>query len=1044
MAQDPFGMMWIATEQGLNRYDGYEMRLYGSSPGDALRDIGRTRILSLQANETELWIGTDYLVRFDYATEKFKKFPVSDGQGIYSIKKDKNGHLWLGGYQFGLIQFDPKTERILASYSRLGSGCTVDPTTIINDLAFADDGRLWLATSKGVCIFNPDDKEFSRPSRNRDLNTVHATSLDWDENNRLWIATHNGLYRTDASGVIRKFNTGNVPVEHIKSLLVDSKQRVWVGLDRDGVLVINTKNDTYVHIQPQINTSFSLGPGAVYSIFETQNQTIWISVKGFGLYLYDVNKQLFDLFSANDNTPGSLGYPQVLSMASDQDDSLWIATDGGGLFRMNKETESFTVFKHNPQQPSSLPSNAVIGLNTDDSGALWIGSWAGGLSRLDTQTGKFESWGTKQHPEFWTDNIFALYQDSHSHLWISAWDHGVQVFDPEKEQVVRSYRGSPGNDSLNNINIMAMLESHDGDMWLGGYSGLDRIDHEGRYIENYGINSPISLSGSTVYALHEDANDLLFIGTNAGLNILDRESSSMRYIGISDGLPGKAIYGILEDEEGDIWLSTNRGLALYYRASGKIQTFSTAHGLQGDEFNRFSYHKSADMFYFGGVNGFNRFNPLEVKYSGHNHLSQIALTDFLISNRSITPGTHYALPKAINHMERVTLKPEDSVFSIQFASTTLSLSRSVSYQYQLQGFDDKWISTGSDNRRATYTALPSGEYVFKAQVLGANQAPMGAAASVIIEILPLWRETNTFRITVIALLVSLLTLAYHLRVKRMIQRMDTQQKKREAFIYLAKNQKLEALNVELVSVNDLKDDLLRIVAHDLRNPLAGMKMGLDLMIDEQTEENIAPTPVKLDRIKSGVLSMLAMVDKLLSDNDADLLLAEQTSVSVASVVAFVTEQNSAQAQLKNITLVQQWETTRSLSIIADETLLYQALDNLLSNALKFSYADSLVTITVGIISDRPKPDDTGQERLKAFLAISDQGQGMTTTDLESVFQPHANLSAQPTQGEPSYGMGLYNTSKVVAAMHGKISVETEGRNKGCTFTIVLPLCASDL
>ena len=837
---------------------------------------------------------------------------------------DASGKLWLGGFQFGLQHFDPISEELLGTHFDTASVCAGDSGRIIvNDLHFDSEDTLWLATSNGVCQFNTLTHTYTRPKSTFGAARAVTTSLDRDRDGRFWIGSDQGLLVSDAQDTIQRYYRSDLADGFIKSLRVDSQNRVWVGLDKQGLLVIDALSGNFRHIAPHVSMPYSLAPGGFFCIFEDERESIWFAVKGFGLYRYDADSQLFDLFSAQKNTPGTLRHPLVHAMASDSD-SLWIATDGGGLFKMNKRTRLFTAYSHNPKLPHSLPSNSVIGLSISRDGAVWIGTWAGGLSRLDPETGQIQTWHAGPESGLWTNNIFTLFADSQNRLWVSSWDFGIQVFDPESLSLIRSYRGNPQGEGLRNVNVMAIAESRDGGIWLGGYSGLDYIDAEGRHVERIGLNpedGPL-LSGGTVFSVHEDDRGIVWIGTDVGLTALNRSTGNVRYYKMADGLPGNAIYGILEDADGDIWLSTNRGLALLYRESGKIRKFSTADGLQSHEFNRFSYHQSNGEFYFGGINGFNRFDPMQVKQSVDSRVNHMVLTDLVLANQIIRPGQHKALPKALASMGTLTLSPTDSVFGIRFAAPTFSHTKEIGYRYQLEGFDEHWLVTDSDNRLATYTRLPSGRYSFRVQPMGMDNTPLAAEASIRIHILPHWWETPAFLVFCIGLFLATLGLIYRHRVKNMMRRMEMQQKEREAALYLTKNRELEALNQQLIAMGRRKDDLLRIVAHDLRNPLAALKLGLELMIEQNKMFDRGPAQDKLERLKSSVLRMIGIADKLLSDRDDGIIAADIGPVRVHYVLQRILNQNSNIAAAKNIRLHLCWLTDRDIQILADENFAF--------------------------------------------------------------------------------------------------------------------------
>ncbi|MEM7536426.1 MAG: two-component regulator propeller domain-containing protein [Chloroflexota bacterium] len=1039
IVQDSDGFMWFGTAQGLNRFDSYEFTLFGANPNQPRRDIGRNRILSLLATpDDRLWVGTDYLVRYDIRTATLDRFHVSNGDGISALVMDQSdstrqGKLWLGGYQFGLRLFDPEQRTLEAVYTYIPQTDHEWRDNTINAIAQADDGTLWLATPLGLYKFLPDtnDGVFERIVDEAAPQNTHISSITIDSQQRVWIGTWKGLYRY-ADGVFTHYAEPQIPFTQIHSIFADSQDRVWIGSDKQGIAVYDPVVDDFIHYPSGDNNPYRVGPGAVFEITEDQEQAIWFAVQGYGVYRYNPSAQFFDLYAASPGTPDSLGYPQVLSLVADGQENaaastIWVATDGGGLYALDQATNQFTAYQHDPDDTNSLSSDSVIGLARDNNGDIWIGSWAGGLSRLDPETETFTHWRA-DNSGLWTDNIFTLFADSHNQLWISAWDNGLQVLDIDRGEIVQSFRGSANvGNGLRNISVMAMVESRDGSMWFAGYSGVEHYDPiTGEFRQYVQEDEQASgLSSSTAFALHEDDEGLIWIGTDAGLNRLDPQTGEITYFTMGDGLPSSSIVGILEDTEGDLWLSTKHGVSLFRRNSMTFQNFSASDGLQANEFNRFSAMQAGGLMYFGGANGFNRFDPLVVKRPSQEQTARIVLTDFLLANQPVRPSMDGVLQQVIGKTSTVTLAPNDDVFSIKFAALEYTRPAQMRYRYQLQGFDETWLETNSQQRIATYTGLSPGNYQFVVQSINPDGSIAPTEATVELVLLPHWWETRTFYALIMMAAVVLLYIGYRLRVHSVMRTVEMQQSAREAEIYRLKNEELYELNQQLVQLGQEKDDLLGVVAHDLRNPLAGMMMNIDLLI--QHSDTVKPEKQLkwLRRLDSTTRTMHNIANQLLNGQENGRLVANLKSLQLSPILQDLSHHYEAFAANKHIHIKQSYN--HEMTVVADDTMLRQVLDNLLSNALKYSDPHSTVTISVE------------QQTQVLEIALQDEGQGMSKADLEQVFGRYTQLSAKPTLGEESVGLGLYNVKKLMSAMNGSVTAHSAGIGQGSTFIVTLPV-----
>jgi PAS domain S-box-containing protein len=433
----------------------------------------------------------------------------------------------------------------------------------------------------------------------------------------------------------------------------------------------------------------------------------------------------------------------------------WLGTDKG-LNRFDRKSRTFRLYAPEAGNPRSLSNEYVFAICEDRSGSFWVGTWGGGLNKMDRSSGTFKHYlpspgtpGSLSH-----DVVRVIYEDREGCIWIGTEGGGLNRFDRQREWFThfKVIPGDPG--SLSNNYISSITEDTKGRLWIGTNEGLNRYDRQGRSFVRYMANpgNPGSLSVSSIASIHASASGIMWIGTfGGGLNRYDPRSRRFTAYRKKDGLPNDVIYGILEDDEGNLWLSTNNGLSRFNPRRNTYHNYYEQDGLQSNEFNQGSYYKcrSGEMI-FGGINGFNLFDPFNIMRNPH--VPPILVTDFQVFNQSIPIGADSLLKKSITETTEIRLSHRHYVFSFQFVALDYFYPRANLYAYMMEGLDRDWNYVGT-RRFATYTTLPPGNYTFR--VKGSNNDGVwndrGTAIRVIIT--PPYWQTWWFRGAVVFFLV---------------------------------------------------------------------------------------------------------------------------------------------------------------------------------------------------------------------------------------------------------------------------------------------------
>jgi diguanylate cyclase (GGDEF)-like protein len=736
IAQDPAGFLWIGTEDGLDRYDGYRFQHFTQDrangvPNNFIADIGFD-------SSGGLWLATDGggVARRDPQSGRFSTLE-SAARGsrtagldhVRVVRIDRRGRVWIGTRDSGLALFDPATSTLRRFVHVVGAPASLADNSV---LAVLEDrrGRVWIGTDAGVDVLEPNTGHMEhhplsallrrQPGRLRtralledsrgiiwigtdaglvsfdpfmgqsttfaggtdDPHSLPPASIEAlyeDSEHRLWIGTADGLVRFDRE--LRVFETyrndprdvESLPDNHIVSIFEDRSGLLWVGTKFGGIAKWNPRSWSFGHHGAGAEEGFA--SRNVMSFTEDHDGRLWIGTFGGGLTAVDADGRALT-FRANDPGSGGLGDDRVMALLTARDGSVWAGTMGGGLDLIEAGSHRITHYRHDPADPSSLAASGVMALLEDSKGRIWVGTYGGGLSRFDRGGGSFHNYlpDAADPTRLSNGRVTALAEDRSGRIWAGTDGGGLNVLNPNSGALIRLRHNS---------------------------------------------NDPHSLSADTVYALHVDATGgAVWIGTRGGG--LDRattdsgENGAIAVANLSEanGLPNNTVYGILPDGAGRLWLSTNHGLACLDPLTGTVSSYHRSHGLQADEFNFGSHYRTRDgRLLFGGANGYNEFYPDRLQFN--RTVPPVALTSLLKLGRPMPTDASYGWRGTL-HFDY-----QDDVITFEFAALDFVAPEANSFEYRLDGFDRSWIHAGT-LRTATYTHLPGGKYVLHVRAANAD------------------------------------------------------------------------------------------------------------------------------------------------------------------------------------------------------------------------------------------------------------------------------------------------------------------------------------
>lgn len=1036
IAQDKTGFIWIGTEDGLNKYDGYEFTIYKHQNSNP-KSLTHNQINAVaEDGRGNFWVGTsDGLNLFDKHTETFSRignYNPTEGSSadfISSIYYDSKGNLWIGTYN-GLKYYDYSTRK-LHTYNVGVVNKNQEISNRVQTIFEDKDHTIWVSIGKSLkridattrkLIKMPDKIETSA-----ELKATNIRAINQTQNGDIWFGTEGwGLFRYSVAtkNMVRYThianNNNSLPTNIIRTLFINSAHELWIGT-RDGLSILNTNNDKFYNYKYSTFDTKSLSHNSIRCILKDKSGNIWLGTYAGGLNFYAAGSNNFGYLGQKNN--GNLGLThRVVSSILADGNSLWVGTEGGGLNyidRKNNVTKSYII--------NSIQQNIVKSLAKDNE-KLWIGTYDG-LSCLDTRTGQLTNHEITQNdgkPE--NKQVYAITVVNDG-IWLGTDGRGLKFRD--KQGNITSYLHSKNNPaSISGNVVLSLLKTTDNNLWVGTEHGLNYLDVKNQKFKRYQYqaNNPYSLQHNTVLALYKDSRHRLWIGTEGGgLNFLDERNNKFYAINESLGLANSVIHAIEEDKNGNLWVSTNKGLSrisikkfeLPFKAENiDILNYTVQDGLQSNQFtsNASETNAQGEMF-FGGINGVTFFSPEKIIYNKIK--PKVVITDFLIKNNQVKIEKDSPLKKSISETDTLVLNYDQAFFTFKFAALNYINPEKNQYAYKLKGFyDDDWHFVGNQ-RQATYTNLDAGTYTFEVKASNNDGLWTDSVKTIKIIVLPPWWKTWWAYLLYAAIIGTLLYLFnnYSVKTTKLKHELELQHLSHEKDQELAKR----------------KLSFFTNISHEIKTPLTLILGPIDKLINQNEGNNKTLNQLRL--IQRNGERLVRLINQLLDfrkfEEDSIVLQAAE-----GNIVRFVREimiafEPYAQHRHIKLKLVSEQQSVR---LWFDRDKLEKVMYNLISNALKFTNEGGQVTLTI------TQTESNG--KTMAVIAVEDNGIGIPPHQIDKIFEKfnHFDNEGVNTSGT---GIGLAFSKGLVNLHKGHISVQSQlatPTTKGkTTFTIILPI-----
>ncbi len=1023
--QDSKGIIWVATQDGLNKYDGSKFTIYRhdkKSPQSILNNYVRHLF---EDSKGHLLIGYyNGLQLYDHATDSFTRIPLlPKGSEEYdahvlNITARQNGEILIGTSGFGVfsLTFDEGKPKIQPIKQKI-------PADLIDYLFEDRDQSLWVGSQdKGLFRISKDGRRKYFPgTENSPRNTI--TGICQDEEGNVYVSSaSNGLFvHSKATDSFAKIPYPPSPSLPISTMHLGKKGLLYLGTDGAGVKIYDLKSKRITEGNFNVAT-FEFKKSKVHSILEDQAGNLWLGIYQKGVMLLPASASNFKYLgykSINNNTIGSNA---ILTIFEDHQGTLWVGTDSDGLYGLGSNGKQIAHFSRT-SDPTSVPSS-IMSIFEDSNRDLWLGSYQHGLAKLNRKTGKCEYISSiRDENSNLVERIYSITEDPQKTLWIASMGAGLFAMDLRSQKVTHydAVAGSANTGTENQLHnrwINCLLLTSKDKLYIGTYDGIGCLDLKTRsFTSTHGVNR--LLHGTIVYSMFEDPKGNIWIGTSQGLKYLDSKTKEIKSFTTEDGLPSNVIGAVKGDESGNLWISTNYGISKFNAAEGRFVNYYANDGLQGNEFSKgAAYVDRKGQIFFGGINGITYFQPREIPdvISSPEKKLEVRLTGFYLHNQAVKKGmksgSYSIVDRAVMEADQFHLSHKDNSFSIELSTLDFANPERIIYQYSLQ--DGSWVSLRPGTNTVNFTDLAPGTYRFK--VRAKDYSVLSNVKEISIIISPAWYFSTVAKV----LYALVLAAVFFLGVLLIRQRQRTRQKMQE--------------HLQAKQINDAKLQFFINISHEIRTPMSlvisPLKKLMSIDKDRERQKSYATMKRNSDRILR-LINQLMDVRKI-DKGQLQLRFQETEIIGFLQELCAIFEE---QALAKNIGF-HFHHRMEQLPAWVDPNQFDKVILNVLANAFKFTPENGKINLYL-----RAGEDETATNELRYYfeIVISDNGIGIEASEEEKIFECFYQVQSAHNHFVGGTGIGLHLTKSIVELHHGSIRAERNQEGPGARFVMRFPL-----
>lgn len=1004
--QDSLGFLWLSSDDGLIRYDGQNFQVFTSkhnSPNSLTYNSFNDMHIDASGNPWILFPGvldklntkTGEITHFHAPKTKINdplfnayRFTLTPENNIFITSR--SGGLFLLHKNDSIIQDLFENKQIFPAISK-----QLEAISYKNNCLFVGRKR------EGIyqIYLDEDNSRILNVAKIADSNHNEFSTILADDNNNLWVGTSQGLIRVNLSnGKVDTFeankrNNQFLPASEVLSLFVDKRNNLWIGTRENGLSIVPI-SEIDAHADHASSTKYtptdregSLSNRCINEIFEDRDGNIWLGTYSGGIqFIADYNKKIHAL-NYIPGHPKSISHPKVWGITEDQTGNIWIGTDGGGIDVWHPQKGVIKRLNQN----SGLSDNAILCAATMQNGELWFGTYRGGINRINPVTEEI-----KIHPHlpaatagYYTTDIRTIYQTPSGEIWVGTNVNGLCSYQRETD----SFVSIP---ELGNIDVRALLATSKNILWIGTHTnGLIKynITDKSKKIYKPIPDSNNCIPSVNINYLTQSLDGRLWIGTElGGLSCFDTINENFENFDSNTGLANNTILSILEDKNGFLWVSTNVGISRFDPIGKSFINYNQENGvLPGEFLNSSCIRAKNGNFYFGSSNGLNYFDPDFIRTSEYS--PKVVFTELKIFNKNVLPGKE-TIDKKIEFSPVVQLNHKQSVFTVVFQAIQFPFANKCMYKYMLEGYDEQW-NMGGTNNSATYRQLPPGTYTLKVRASNVDGVWSNKVSSLQIEIIPpFWKTTWAFiAYTVFLFLIAAAVFRFRMSQIKTRNQLHYEQKIR---------QQEHQIHLERL-------EFFTNISHELRTPLTLVECAVDDL--KYNLENTRNKKIK-EAIKTASFHssrLLELINQLLEFRRIETgnphLKIEKINLNkwLAEYLSNFKELADNKQVLLKLSM-----PVNTILIFADPDKLSMILNNLLSNAFKFTQKHGSIQVS------------TEEKNDKIIIQVVNSGKGISAKVVPNIFDRYFKTESRST----STGIGLSLTKSLVELHNGEITVDS--------------------
>lgn len=1001
--QDTQGFIWFGTQNGLNKYDGYQIKEYNSNSDTPNSLINNNISTIFRDSYQQLWIGThDGLCYYRPQTDDFEPINLDihsdntpENRHILSLHEDSNHILWIGTAGGMLYAYHLK-EKQLEFYAYSIRKAPIQVLT-----TYSDSLLIGCTNNQGIMHLNKEKKELFHTTTDSLYNGSSISSTLRTNNGELWFGSYNkGLIKYGEK-------TPALSLPSIQGLCALSDSLIIIATENSGLFEYNKqkKNTFPISTSPK---ETNLNSDAVTCLYTDFTNILWVGTTNGGVNKFDSNRNNFKYISLHTEELSRQSINSVLALGQQDEEHLLVGLDNKGLHTYNQATGKILPHELSKQFPDlkETPINTVL---HDSKGFTWIGTYCKSMKVIGRQPEQdyINRLISQNLPP--TSSVKYIHEDSKQRIWIATSHGEILCYQPATHTMDKYNKEL--NKLINPNVILSLYEDDEHRIWAGSLCGVYCFDEKLQDFQHVYLPNQDNLfvPQNTIVPICQ-VKDALWLGSQDGLIELRNKNKKNNHFGISDGLPSNKIKSLLYDEKSDhLWISTDKGLSCLDLRSRRFTNFGLEDGISNREFNNMScFRTSNGELFFGSVNGIYHFHPEKVV--ANPNIPKVIITSYqLYDNTRQEQGI-----KELHHIpvvagKEIRIPYSESTFSIHYVGLNYTNTKKNEYAYRLKNYDDKWRYVGGQ-RIATFTNLDPGTYHFQVTASNGNGTWNKEECDLKVIILPPWYRTVWAYLTYTVIILSFLFLlmrSYTNRIKMKSQLANEQFERKQ-----------------LEKLNQLKMQFFSNITHEFRTPLTLILSPLNSIINQSVGKNIQNDYLRI--IQNNAIKLLELVNELLdfSKSEAGNFSFKPVNANLAQVLekeihTFVPLAEGKHIHLKYVC------TESSLACIVDTVIIQKIVSNLLSNAIKHTPEEGTISLYL---------QKTYNEKPKIQICIEDTGKGIPKDQQQLIFERFYQMKEDSFNGT---GIGLALVKNLIDLHHGNIRIESNV-GIGSKFIVEIP------